>query len=431
MNLPLPSPRARAALIVGSGALALFLSYFGIRNALAAHSLGFDTREGYQQAVKLEPGDSRNWYFLGRSYLYDFEQPDAARAVQAFGKAVALDPYAAEAWLDLASGYEEEGDWAHAREAYRSALRAYPLSAEVNWGYGNFLLREGHQVQGFQVIRKAVELDPKRSAEAFSRALRVEPDANILLDQAVPASAAVYLPILQALSDAGDLENAQLVWDRLVALGEKVSMREMAKFFDALIRRGRTADAYRLWPQAVSIMLNLPPADPGGSLVWDGGFESGYTGAGFAWYFRPVTEDVQISLDRSEKRSGEQSLRILFNGLRNVNFEDGCHNIAPEPGKRYLLTAWVRTQSLTSSEGVRLEIVTYDPPSNERVQTEAVDGTQVWKQIRMEWVAPATATIGMVCVKRNMSDMPGSNIQGAAWIDDVSLVPIAEAPAKP
>jgi hypothetical protein len=431
MNFPLPNPRARVALLVCSVLLALFLGYFGIRNALAAHSLGLDTRTGYQRAVRLEPRDSRNWYFLGRSYLYDLEQPDAPRAVEALGKAVELDPNAAEAWLDLASAYEEQGEMAKAREAYLSALRVYPLSADVNWGYGNFLLREGDQVQAFQMIRKAVEVDPKRSAEAFSRAQRIQPDANILLDKAFPASAVVYLPILQALSGAGDLENAQLVWARLVAVHEKVWMWEMVKFFDALIYRGRVADANRLWPQAVSMMRNPPPADPSGSLIWDGGFESGYMGGGFAWHFKPVTEDAQISLDRSEKHSGEQSLRILFNGLRNVNFEDGCHLIAPEAGRRYLLTAWVRTQSLTSSEGVRLQIYSYRPPNHEAVRTEQVHGTEPWKQIRMEWVAPAEAKSSLLCVKRNMSDMPGSDIQGAAWIDDVSLVPIDEAPAKP
>jgi hypothetical protein len=30
-----------------------------------------------------------------------------------------------------------------------------------------------------------------------------------------------------------------------------------------------------------------------------------------------------------------------------------------------------------------------------------------------------------------MSDMPGSDIQGAAWIDDVSMVPANEEPGKP
>jgi hypothetical protein len=178
-------------------------------------------------------------------------------------------------------------------------------------------------------------------------------------------------------------------------------------------------------------MQNSPPPDPEGSLVWDGGFESGYAGGGFAWHFVPVTRDVQISFDRTEKHSGERSLRILFNGRENLNFEDACHDIIPEPRQRYLLSGWIRTQLLTSSEGVRLQIFVFTPTANESVTTEEVHGTQAWKQVQLEWAAPAGALFGRVCVKRNMSDQPGADIQGAAWIDDVTLLPVGEASSKP
>jgi hypothetical protein len=178
-------------------------------------------------------------------------------------------------------------------------------------------------------------------------------------------------------------------------------------------------------------MQNPPPPDPAGSLLWDGGFESGYAGEGFSWHFSPPTSDVQISFDQSEKHSGERSLRILFNGHRNISFEDACHNIAPEPGKKYLLSAWVKTQSLTSSEGVRLQIFVFSANGVAAVTSEEVHGTQPWKQIQLTWVAPLGAGFGSVCVKRNMSDMPESDIQGAVWFDDISMVTVNEDSPKP
>lgn len=430
MNFPLPESRFRLAILFSSCVLAISLSYFGVRNALAAHYQDLDTREGYERAVHLEAGDSRTWHLLGRSYLYDLEQPDARRAIEVLRKAVTLDPYSAEAWLDLAAAYDEEGDTPKAHEAFLAAKRAYPLSADVSWSYGNFLLRQNEQDEALLEIREAVELEPKRAAEAFSRAMRVQPDANLLLDKAVPVSTSVYLPILHALSEAGDLDTAQLVWNRLTALNQKVPMSEMVQFVDELIHQRRGVDATRVWLQAVSIMENPPPPDPEGSLIWDGSFESGYAGGGFAWHFVPATSDVQISFDRSEKHTGERSLRILFNGRENLNFEDACHNIAPEAGKRYQLTGWVRTQSLTSSEGVRLQIFVFTPTTNQSVATEEVHGTQAWKQIGLAWTAPAGASFGAVCVRRYMSGVPGGDIQGAAWIDDVSLVPANEASTK-
>ena len=431
MNFALTSPRIRLLIVIFSLALATFLSYFGVRNAIATYYLNLDTRAGYERAAALEPANARNWFLLGRSYLYDFEQPQPVLAVQSLRKAVALDSYSAEALLDLAAAYDGQGDTVNARQAFLSAQRVYPLSADVAWSYGNFLLRQGEQDAAFREIRKAVELEPKRSAEAFSRALRIQPDANVLLNKALPSSTAVYLPIVHSLSDAGDLDNAQLVWNRLIALRQKVPMSEMFFFINELIHQRRVADAVHAWDQAVSIMQNPPPPDPAGSLLWDGGFESGYTGGGFSWHFVPATSDVQISLDQAEKHSGERSLRILFNGHRNISFEDACHNIAPEPGKKYLLSAWVKTQSLTSSEGVRLQIFVFTATNTESVMTEEVHGTQPWKQLQLVWVAPPGAGFGSVCTKRKMSDMPESDIEGAAWFDDISMVPVSEDPPKP
>jgi hypothetical protein len=428
MNLPLANPRARLALLVCSSALALLLGFFAARNAIAAHYLGRDSREGYERAVRLEPHNPRNWYLLGRSYLYDLEQPDPVKAVSALRKSVELDPYSAEAMLDLAIAYDGEGDTVQARAALASARRVYPLSADVAWSYGNFLLRQGEQEAAFTQLRTALELDPKRAAEAFSRASRLQPDSNVVLDKVVPATPAAYLPILQMLSGASDLETAQQVWFRLVGLQQKVRLREVVPFFDALTRVRRPDQGAQLWPQAVAIMENPPPADPPGSILWDGGFESGFSGGGFSWHFTPVSRDVQISFDRAEKHSGDQSLRILFNGRENVNFEDACHAFVPEPGMNYLVSGWVKTQSLTSSEGVRLQVGAYTKAGVVSVQSGEIHGTQAWTQLQLAWIAPQDAGLGSVCVKRKMSDMPGSDIQGAAWIDDVVMIP-ADAPA--
>jgi tetratricopeptide (TPR) repeat protein len=428
MNLPLANARARAVLLVCCSALALLLGFFAVRNAIAAHYLGRDTREGYERAVRLEPHNPRNWYLLGRSYLYDLEQPDPVKAVSALRKSVELDPYSAEAMLDLAIAYDGEGDTAAARAALVSAQRVYPLSADVAWSYGNFLLRQGEQEAAFTLLHTALELDPKRAAEAFSRALQLQPDSNVVLDRVVPATPATYLPILRMLSDAGDMETAQQIWVRLVGLHQKVPLREVVPFFEALTHMRRPDQGAQLWPQAVAIMENPPPADPASSMLWDGGFESGFRGGGFSWRFTPVSRDVQISFDRAEKHSGEQSLRILFNGRENLNFEDACHQFVPDPGKSYLLTGWVKTQSLTSSEGVRLQVGAFTKAGVVSVQSGEIHGTQPWTQLQLAWTAPQDAGLGSVCVRRKMSDMPGSDIQGAVWIDDVVMIP-AGAPA--
>ncbi len=402
MTFALPSPNGRFLLVICSAILAALLSYFGMRNALAAHYQDADTRAGYERAVQLEPADARNWYLLGRSYLYDLEQPDAARAIQAFRKAVSLDPYSAETMLDLANGYDGEGDTARARESYVAAQKVYPLSAEVCWSYGNFLLRQGQQQEAFAQIRKSVELEPKRATEAFALAMRVQPDPKVLLDTVIPASTADYLPIIRTLANAGDLDTAQVVWERLIALQsiglrpielqpiglqQRVPISDLVAYVNAVKQRRGPAASVRAWQEAVSMMQNPPPPDPPGSLLWDGGFESGYAGGGFAWHYSEHIRNVQVAFDSTEKHSGNRSFRILFNGRENLNLADGCHDIVPEPGTHYLLTSWIKTQSLTSSEGVRLQIFVFTPDHNEAVTTEEVHGSNDWKQIQLPWIA--------------------------------------------
>ena len=177
------------------------------------------------------------------------------------------------------------------------------------------------------------------------------------------------------------------------------------------------------------MMQNSPPPDPAGSLIWDGGFESGSAGGGFRWQFTRVTRNVQISFDRSEKHSGEQSLRLLFNGHENVNFEDACHLFIAEPGKRYILSGWIKTESLTSSEGIRFEITARNGDNVTVALGDETHGTQPWTQIHLPWTVPGSGVLGKFCLRRKMSDMPGSDIQGAAWLDDVSLVG-AENPSE-
>src|SRR5260370_23066979 len=132
MILRLSSNTHRAALAAAAFAVALILSYFSIRNALAVHSAGLQTAEGFERAARLEPADSRNWYLLGRYWQYNLEDPDAPRAIRSYLSALSLNPASWQSWLDLAASYESEANFAAALDAYLHAKKVYPLSADVS-----------------------------------------------------------------------------------------------------------------------------------------------------------------------------------------------------------------------------------------------------------------------------------------------------------
>jgi tetratricopeptide (TPR) repeat protein len=434
MRIPVSNSAARFALLFFAVALAVTLAYSSIRNAIAVGYAGLNTRPALERATQLERGNPLNWLLLGHYWQFNLEEPDAARAIKAYRAALSLDPRSATAWLDLATAYELQGDAGAARDAFLRAKRVYPMSAEVSWRYGNFLLRAGELPQAFAEIRHAVSVDPKRAAEAFSRCWRVDPDIQAILDQVLPPVSSVYLDAIRELIADAQVNPAITVWNRLVSIHPQVQLIDAIPLTDMLLFARRPDDARRVWMEAASLSGMPPTGDPPGSVLWDGGFESGVTGGGFTWSFPPAASGVQIGLDTKEKHSGQRSLELGFDGKHNVNFSDVCHLAIVLPAASYRLSAWVRTQALTSDQGVRLRLEWTENSRASSLDTPEFHGTQPWTRVELPWTAPAGVRQVRVCVARNPSDVYASRIKGAAWVDDVALVPVpgvAATPASP
>src|SRR5262249_14246063 len=369
MIVPVSSGLVRLALLIVAVALAAALAYSSVRNALAVRYAGLNTRAGLERATQLERGNPQNWLLLGHYWQYNLEEPDTARAIKAYRASLTLDPRAATTWLDLATAYELQGDVGAARDAFLQAKRVYPLSAEVSWRYGNFLLRAGELPQAFAEIQHSVSVDPKRAAEAFSRCWRVDPDIQTILDRVLPADGAVYLDAIRELIADAQIGPAVTVWNRLVAIHPKLQLMDAVPLTDMLLLARRSDDARRVWTEAASLAGTPPTGDPPDSVLWDGGFETSVTGGGFTWTFPPTPSGVQIGIDSKEKHSGRHSLELGFDGKHNVNFADVCHLALVQPGTSYRLSGWIRAQGLTSDQGIRLRLEWNDGTRNSFLDT--------------------------------------------------------------
>ena len=431
MILRLTNPAARLALIFVAFALATALAYCSVRNAVAAHYAARGDRRGLERATQLEPANPLNWFLFGRYWQYNLDELDNPRAIKAYLTSLSLDPRSADTWLGLAGAYEIEGDLPAARKAFLQAKRVYPQSAEASWRYGNFLLRQGELAAAFAEIHHAVAVDPKRAAEALSRCWRVDPDIQRILDSVLPADGAVYLDAIRELDDDAEIGPALVVWSRLVSIHPRLRMQDVMPFTDMLLFAQRPTDARRVWQEAAALSGAVSTGDPTGSVVWDGGFETGVTGGGFSWSFGSQSSGVQVALDAKEKHSGHQSLQLGFDGKHNISFADICHLAIVEPATSYRFSAWVRTQSLTTDQGVRFRLDWLADGHSNFIETSEVHGTQPWTQLETPWTATTGVRQVRVCVARDPSDLYGSRIHGTAWVDDVSLVPEVPAAAKP
>jgi tetratricopeptide (TPR) repeat protein len=431
MILHLSSNAQRGLLVVASFAVASILTYFSIRNALAAHYAGIETPEGFERATRLEPANPRNWYLLGRYWQYNLEDPDAARAIRSYLSALSLNPASSDAWLDLATTYESEGNLTAARDAFLHAKKVYPLSPEVSWRYGNFLLRERELEPAFAEMRHAVEADPGRGAEAFSRSLRVEPNINKILDRILPPISEVYVDVIWDQITGGQTDIALKVWDRLVAFHPRVPLRDVFPLVGALRNTKRITDARRAWDQAVLVAGMADLQGPPGSVLWDGGFESGVTGGGYSWLFPEGLRNVQISIDAQEKHTGNHSLRLTFDGKSIVSSTDICHYVPVQPLTSYRFSAWVKTRTVTTDQGVRFQLRSLGTEDASVAVTPDVHGSEPWTRIELPWSSGNGVQELQVCLVRLLSDQIENKIKGTTWVDDIALVPESAEHLKP
>jgi len=431
MILHLSSPAQRGALVLGAAFAAVFLSYFGIRNARTDHFAGLPTRQALERATELEPGNARNWYLLGRYWQFSLEDSDAQKAIGAYKTAVSVNPRSTVSWLGLGSAYESEGDLAHAREAFLQAKKTYPLSAEVAWQYGNFLLRLGELEPAFAEMRRAVESDPKRGAEAFSRAFRAEPDVDRILNRALPPNRDVYVDVIWDQISGGQTDIALQVWDRLVAIHPRLPLRDVFPLIGTLRNNKRIADARRVWDQAVIVSGMADLQGPPGSVLWDGGFESGIAGGGYSWLFPEGLRNLQASIDARERHSGDHSLRLTFDGKSIVSSMDTCHYVPVSPSTSYHFSAWVKTREVTTDQGVRFQLRSLGTQDVSVAVTPELHGSEPWTHIEIPWSSGKDVQEVQVCLVRLLSDQLENKVKGTTWVDDVALVPDSAEHTKP
>jgi tetratricopeptide repeat protein len=423
MILRLSDSLARGLVVAAASLVGFWLSFFGVRSAIAHYYSEGDTAKRLELAVRLEPGNPEYWYGLGRYQQYNLEQPDAGLAEVSYRKAIALNAVATEAWLDLGTAYELDGKTEEAREAYLRAKKNYPVSADVSWRYGNFLLREGEQAPAYEELRRAIEADPLRAAAAFSRAYRSNPNIDQIVDQLLPPRQIAYVEMINEAVSEKQLAAATEIWGRLLTLHPRLEMRDIERLVAGLLAAGEYDEARRVWDQGTTT-LNLPSLlEPQGSVVWDPSFESDFNGYSFSWQFKPIAQGVSIGFDKTEKHSGGQSLRLSFDGKHNPDLEAACTLAVVQPATVYRFSGWIKTKDVTTEYGVGFRLHSYSISSGTVMDTRQIYGNNPFTIIDQTWTTGPDIRRVVICITREPSDNPEVRISGTAWVDDVNLVP--------
>jgi tetratricopeptide (TPR) repeat protein len=417
-----PNPTLRWIAIVLAVCAGAWLSYAGVVHALASHYGASSNPDDWPRASTIEPANAENWYRLGRYRQLDFEHSDIPLAITFYRRAVELDPHSPYYKLDLASALEMNGDDAEAEKYFRAAQENYPISAEVSWRYGNFLLRQQRLPEAYAEIHRAVMVDSKLLPLAVSRAWHSDPNVRVLLDQILPNTAEGDWRALSYLIQAQEAAASLAVWNHLVGLKPRIDWRIVYAFIDLMTNQDRFGEAGSVWKQALAADGTFPGASADGSLVFDGGFESDPSNGGFGWRQQNV-QGADFDFDTEEKHSGLRSARIIFDRTQNIDFGHLFQWVLVEPSTRYRFRAFLRTDHISTDSGMRFEIRDPRRTKDLDVLTSNETGTIPWTMEQTEFTTGPQTHLIYVLLRRTGGTHFDNQIGGTVWVDDVAIVP--------
>jgi tetratricopeptide (TPR) repeat protein len=401
---------------------AVWFCFAGGRHALASHYAASSNPANWELAARIEPGNPETWYKLARFRELDTENPDVPLAISYYRHAIQLNPRSPYYKLDLAGALEIAGNNGEADNYFRAAQAAYPISAEVSWKYGNFLLRQDRLPEAYAEIHRAVMVEPSLISPAVSEVWHSNPDIRILLDQVLPDTAEAYSQTLAFLTNAQESAPALEVWNRLIAKDPRTDWKWVFMLTDMLVAQEKFDEAGTVWRQAAARDAGSAPPYAGNSLVYDGGFEKDISGGGFGWQQRAAM-GTDFDFDTDVKHSGSRSARLTFDGTENLYYEGLFQYVLVSAGTRYRFQGFMRTDQISTESGMHFEIEDPKDKPHLDILTPNETGTLPWTMEQADFATGPDTRLILVRLVRNPSGRLDNKLRGTVWIDDVTLVP--------
>jgi cytochrome c-type biogenesis protein CcmH/NrfG len=413
-QLPL-RPAWRALFFVAVALVAsLLVTLFSVRAFVAARNTGLPDQgaaslERLERAVWVEPYNAENWYHLGMFRL--FVHADVQRAIADLEEAARLNPHRSRHWLGLATACLVAGDLPKRQRALQKAVASDPSNTEIAWEAANSYIAQQETEQALPLLRTVAEKDEKLRATALQMAWRVTNDVQRMLDSVVPPEPAALLAFVRLLTERDQPQAAAAAWERLVALGQPVPVREAGFYIDYLLKRQEADGARREWER----LWKLQGEDVSRALLFNGSFETEPLNTGFDWrHWRQP--GLTLAIDSLTAYAGRNSFSWNWDGTPI----DGSviQYVAVAPEKRYVFRGYVKTSPFEGANGPRVAV--YDVRSGERLEwSEDLRGSETWRPFEFSFRTPATTRLVAVRVVRPA----GTMLRGRLWLDDLALEP--------
>ena len=377
------------------------------------------------KGLERDPGNADLIHRLGVVCSYnDPSNINLTEAVKYLRQAVSLNPRRWNYWADLGSACDFVGDTKCSDEAFEQARELNPLAPVLEWTLGNHYLVTSREEKAFPYFRRLLETDPNYLDPTFRLCLRAVRDPMLVYKNVLPTGkdATARFAFLLFLNSTADYEDAMRIWGLMIAGPDRSPNLLVVKpFLDFLIDHNQIQDGERVWLDLEHAgVVPTGGSSPKDNLIYDGGFEWPPLNSGFAWRTSD-SPDLVIDFDRDAPHQGTRSLRVDFAVGRNAGY-DVVNQVVPiQPNQRYQLTAYVRSDSITSDSGPRLLVTEVGCANCETWTSDAVQGTTSWHPLETEFVTHPQTEAVRISLWRPQDRTSSRDITGSVWLDDVTL----------
>jgi len=306
-----------------------------------------------------------------------------------------------------------------ARSCFRRAEQLAPSNPIILQRIANFHLQTGELAEALNRTYRVLQRVRDYDDIIFSSYLRFGIPQPMVLTQGVPPDAGQSY--LRFVFTRNDLATAAAAWHWAAGLRRTPPMVTDAlaiSYVKLLWRQREFASAAQTW---AAYLGSHAEDHPHSNRLFNGGFESEPTDNPLDWS-RGSLEGVQIQRDAQVQEEGKASLRIAFLGTHNLDFHQ-FGQTQPVPPGTYRFRAMVKTQSITTDQGVRLRIVDPEGPARLDVSTPAMTGTSDWHAVEQGIEVRLPTRLVRIEVARQPSLKFDNKIAGTLWLDAVSLTP--------
>jgi hypothetical protein len=405
---------------------ALYCAWFGVRwgigNTMAETapvSYAKDPAAAFESAeaaARLAPRDPFTHLMLARLNQVSFEPEGVPRALAEYEQAAALAPNDFLIWMEAGRARAALGDPEGGVATLRRAAALAPNYTQPHWHLGNALLRAGLTDEAFAELRRAADADTTLRPQVFNLAWQVyAPDLARVVD-AVGKSAESRAQLVAVLAGRGNLEESQKVWAGLAPEERRTQPGAADPLARALYAKGQYRRAHAVLSEGGFPGLAVGQFN-------DGGFESDIAPGARSLFGWNVTQGGgQVVIDARGAHGGRRALRVYFSASGQVDFRNVTQVVAVEPGARYRLTYFVKTDDLRST--ATLSITVSEPATPEVLlgaSAPVPQGTRDWQQVSFEFTAGPKTEAVLVRVVRVACAEGVCPIFGKIWYDDFHL----------